>query len=377
MVPDTQTAVANEIVIGNADRSDNGVELSANQYKSYIYGGRLFITAGHSALYTTAVAEFLKSAESSERVPEIEGVVSDFVIQKTVSNTNYTYVWGDEFNTTALDTDVWSYKGVDSYGVPADIEKITDERCVQVSDGNLNLRTILYQSENSADVKYANSWALTTEKAMSYKYGYLEMRAKVPVVKGSWVGFWLTSEGCLGTQKAPYSAEVDIFETANDLLVPNIHKWYTNTGSNIYDVAYNSAPASFYHNGTNSSKKIQKCTVAQNNPNFRNEYHLFSFEWTPEKLIMSVDGTVYMIFDITDDFENYSETKNNSSGGMSGFHDPLQIILGCDIYSNKYVNPYNTWAKDYMLTDDTLLPFELSVDWIRLYQTSNGELNTK
>lgn len=379
VVPDTEPAVSCEIVIGNADRSVKGVTLNFNEYCAYTDGGRLVITAGHNALLTTAAAKFLESAQAGERIPELSGRVADFVTEKTVSGTAYAYTWGDEFNTSSLDTDTWSFKGADgSYGVPADIERLTDERCVSVNDGNLSLRTILYESEDNADIKYANSWSITTEKAMSYKYGYLEMYAKVPVVKGAWCSMWLTSGGSLGTQNADYGVEVDVFESAAELLVPNLHKWYTDTGSNIYDVAYNSSPASKYNDATSSSKKIQKCDIAQGNSNFRNEYHLFAFEWTPEKMVMYVDGASYMTFDLTDDYENYDKTANASSGGMSGFHDPMQVILGCGIYSNRYVNPYNTWATDYMLTDDTLLPLEYTVDWIRLYQkTGEGELNTR
>ena len=374
IVSDTNEAVANEIVIGNADRPTSGVKLGINEYSVYIYSGRLVIASGHNALLTTAVTEFIKAAENATEIPELNGEVSDFVISKTVSGTTYTYSWGDEFNTTALDTDTWSFKGADgSYGVPADTEKLTDERCVDVSDGSLKLKTILYESENSADVKYANSWSLTTAKAMSYKYGYLEMYAKVPAVKGAWASLWLTSSGSLGTQNASYGVEVDIFETQSNFLTPNLHKWYTSTGSNTTDVAYNSSPASKYHDATSSSKKIQKYTAASN---FRDEYHLFAFEWTPAKMVMYVDGEVYMTFDLTDDYEKYEKTGNDSEGAMSGFHDPMQIILGSGIYSSRYV-AQNSWASDFMLSDDTLLPFELNVDWIRLYQSSEGELNTK
>lgn len=375
IVADTEEAVAKEIVIGNAERSVKAIALNVNKYCAYTYCGRLVITAGHNALLTTAVTEFIKVANINDVVPEFEGEVSDFVTARTVSGTTYTYSWGDEFNTTSLDTDTWSFKGADgSYGVPADTEKITDERCVDVSDGSLKLKTILYESEDSADVKYANSWSLTTAKAMSYKYGYLEMYAKVPAVQGAWASLWLTSTGSLGNQNAPYGVEVDVFETQNNLLVPNLHKWYSSTGSNITDVAYNSSPASKYHDATSSNKKIKKYTA---DADFRDEYHLFAFEWTPEKMVMYVDGVSFMTFDLTDDYEKYSSTGNDSAGAMSGFKDPMQIILGSGIYSSRYV-AQNSWASDYCLTDDTLLPLEMNVDWIRLYQKSGeGELNTK
>ena len=73
IVPDTNEAVANEIVIGNADRRINGVKLSINEYCVYIDSGRLVIASGHNALLTTAVTEFIKLAENATEIPEFSG----------------------------------------------------------------------------------------------------------------------------------------------------------------------------------------------------------------------------------------------------------------------------------------------------------------
>ena len=92
-------------------------------------------------------------------------------------------------------------------------------------------------------------------------------------------------------------------------------------------------------------------------------------------MVMYVDNESYMTFDITDDYENYDKTGNSSDGGMQGFHSPLEVIIGCGLYSPAYVNPYQPWAKDYMITDLNVLPFDLEVDYIRLYQKSGeGQL---
>ena len=378
IVKDTQTAAAAEIIIGSTSRTVGGVKLNSNEYCAYTDSGRLVIQAGNSALLTTAVNEYIKAVQSasdlSEDVPELRGTVSDFATSKTVSGTLYSYTWGDEFNASSLDTTVWSFRIVETEGVPSDTEMLTDENCITENDGSLHLKTIKYSDPDNASVKFASPWSVTTAKSMNYKYGYLEMRAKIPVVQGSWCSFWLTS-GKLNGTPSPYGVEVDVFESQSLNLTPNLHKWYDSTGSNINDVAYNSSPASKYHDLTSSSKKIQKYSASES---FKDSYHLIGFEWTPLKLVMYVDNVPYMAFDLTDDYESYTDTGNSSSGGMQGFHNPLEVIISCGLYSPAYVYPYNTWAESYVIQSMSVLPFDFAVDYIRLYQKSGeGELITR
>lgn len=378
IVKDTQTAAAAEIIIGSTSRTVGGVKLNSNEYCAYTDSGRLVIQAGNSSLLTTAVNEYIKAVQSasdlSEDVPELRGTVSDFATSKTVSGTLYSYTWGDEFNASSLDTTVWSFKGVDTYGVASDTKMLTDENCITENDGSLHLKTIKYSDPDNASVIFASPWSITTAKSMNYKYGYLEMRAKIPVVQGSWCSFWLTS-GKLNGTPSPYGVEVDVFEVQSLNLTPNLHKWYDSTGSNIIDVAYNSSPASKYHDLTSSSKKIKKYSASES---FKDSYHLIGFEWTPLKLVMYVDNVPYMTFDLTDDYESYTDTGNSSSGGMQGFHNPLEVIIGCGLYSPAYVKPHNTWAESYMINDMSVLPLDFAVDYIRLYQKSGeGQLITQ
>lgn len=378
IVTDTQTAAAAEIIIGSTSRTVGGVNLNGNEYCIYTDSGRLIIQAGNSSLLTTAVNEFMKAvqsaSDSSEDVPELHGTVSDFATSKTVSGMLYSYTWGDEFNASSLDTTVWSFKGKDEYGVPKDTKMLTDENCITENGGDLHLKTIYYEDPNNANILFASPWAITTAKSMNYMYGYLEMRAKIPVVQGSWCSFWLTSGDLNGTP-SDYGVEVDVFESQSLNLTPNLHKWYKSTGSNITDVAYNSSPASKYHDLTNSSKKIKKYTASDT---FKYEYHIIGYEWTPEKMVMYVDNVPYMTFDLNDDYESYTDTGNSSSGGMQGFHNPLEVIIGCGLYSPAYVNPHQTWAEPYKIKDLSVLPFDFTVDWIRLYQKSGeGQLITQ
>lgn len=378
IIKDTQTATTGEIIIGSTSRTVSGVNLNDNEYSIYTDSGRLVIQAGKSPLLTMAVNEFIKAVQNagsiSEDVPELRGTVSDFETVKTVSGSTYKYSWGDEFNASSLDTSVWSFKGINEYGVAADVKMLTDENCITVNDGNLHLKTIRYTDPDNATVKYATPWSVTSANSMNFTYGYMEMRAKVPVVQGSWCSFWLTSGDLSGTP-SPYGVEVDVFETQSMNMTPNLHKWYNSTGSNITDVAYNSSPVSKYHDLTNSSKKINKYTASDT---FKDEYHIIGYEWTPEKMVMYVDNVPYMTFDLNDDYESYTNTGNSSSGGMQGFHNPLEVIIGCGLYSPAYVNPHQTWAEPYMIKNLSVLPFDFTVDWIRLYQKSGeGQLITQ
>lgn len=374
---DNQPETADEIIVGSTNRTVGGVNLSGNEYRIYTDGGRLVIQAGNSPLLTTAVNEFLKALQNadslSENVPELRGTVSDFKEFKTVSGTAYRYAWGDEFNGSFLDKTVWSYKNTDGkgdpLGVPSDVKKLTDENCITVSGGDLHLKTIRYSDPDNASIMFASPWSLTTANSMNYQYGYLEMRAKIPAAQGAWASLWLTS-GKLGGSLSENGVEVDIFETQGLNLTPNLHKWY---GSS--DVAYNSSPASRYHDLTGSSKKIRKYTASES---FRSEYHIIGYEWTPEKMVMYVDGVSYMTFDLTDDYEAYGKTGNSSEYGMQGFKNPMEVIIGCGLYSPAYVNPYQPWAEPYMIKDMSVLPFDYSVDWIRLYRKSGeGQLIMK
>ena len=371
IIKDTQTATTGEIIIGSTSRTVSGVNLNDNEYSIYTDSGRLVIHAGKSPLLTTAVNEFIKAVQNagsiSEDVPELRSTVSDFETVKTVSGSTYKYSWGDEFNASSLDTSVWSFKGINEYGVAADVKMLTDENCITVNDGNLHLKTIRYTDPDNATVKYATPWSVTSANSMNFTYGYMEMRAKVPVVQGSWGSFWL-STGDISGKSYPYGVEVDVFETQSMLMTPNLHKWYRDSAGSLVDIPYNGSPQSKYHDLSGSSKRIRSFTASDI---FRDEYHIIGFLWTAKKIVLSVDGNEYMTFNLTDDYEAYSYT-GNTDNGMSGFHNPMAVILGSGIYSPRYVKPYNTWAEKYMIKSMSVLPFDYTVDYIRLYQKSDG-----
>lgn len=241
-------------------------------------------------------------------------------------------VWNDEFNGDSLDRTKWNFRAKMNQG---DIKNTQDERNVKVEDGNLVMRTW-----KEADGTYSTNTSVTTDGAMSFKYGYLEMYANVPFVKGCWPSFWMQSKDV--HRSVDYLAEIDIFEIydTKNTVSSDIHKWY-------------SGEEHFHAGGRKWSHKFRRSL------NLNNEYHLYGLGWTPDELYFTVDGKIYQRYDLTNDFGDRGD-------GMDGFRDPAYIIF------NNFIFTDNSSWKNPPVNDKTKWPITYKIDWIRLYQ-KDGE----
>lgn len=228
------------------------------------------------------------------------------------------------------------------------------------------------QDSNGNPTTYTYAPPITTCGKMSYLYGYLEIRAKVPHGKGMWPAFWLKcsndqyehSKGDVKLgyeQNLPFYGEVDVFEVfGDDTLIPNLHKWSTGGHDQATD-------------------HLDKVTVNKKNiADFgTNDWHTYGFEWTPDKMSMYIDGQVYQTFDLNVNFDG-----TTTGVDKSGFNSPLSIVLSMGLITNELTKSEdNTWLVGRELVDsdyslgDTIAEF--AVDYIRLYQKSDGKLWTR
>ena len=123
----------------------------------------------------------------------------------------------------------------------------------------------------NAKVANYTSGSITTSGKVSWMYGRVELRAKLPEGKGMWPAFWMMGDDSPGA-KWPDRGEIDIMEYVGfepDSIFGTIHT-----------AAYN------HMIGTQRGKKI-----AIDNP--QENYHIYAIEWTPESIDFMVDGTVY------------------------------------------------------------------------------------
>lgn len=343
IVTDDKAETDKEILIGKTARYDYTAK--EGEYFAKLEGKKLVFGGGHDVMIKKAVEIFTRLGYEEGKVHTFSGK-SDFTAEKL----GYTYVWGDEFESNSLNTTNWSR--ATKMAATAEMTLDDTELTTKVENGYLLMNAIRYWDPKKSGVEFAAPWSVTTMETMSYRYGYVEIRAKVPFKKGVWPSFWTSSAGALGegeyTKKYGYSTEIDIFEvfSSTDTLAPNIHKWYSDGEHTMWAVQ---------EGNSNEWYKFESNNIV-------NEYHTYGFEWTPTKITMYVDDEPYYTYDITKNFDN-------GDTGMGGFEAPIYLIFNNHLFtpSSSYL-PYDG-AEVHAPT----LPAEYAIDWVRLYQKNDGK----
>lgn len=348
-----------EILIGNSNRFTS--KLSENQFAVTLENQKLIFDGGHFVMVEKAVDWFMSEKWENNKIVLLSGVAKEF---KANISGGYKYVWGDEFDGNGLDYYKWDDEFEPSTPPPS-IVNLSGKEAVEagaqaVEDGRLKLRTVRYFNQTNVDAQYAVGRVNTTGK-FAYLYGYAEIRARVAHRHGAWSSWWMRSGWCpplwektIGPDgkaftynEAPYIVEYDIFESfSSSNIIPNIHKWWnyvsgfkTPTNHNEYPLerkAYSFSPATAPY-----------------------EYHTYGCLWTPEKMVMSVDGEEYMTFDLKNGFGEYGEYEYNAYMGQ-----PMNFVLTSTVFTPDLtaLDPSGKLVRN----ED--LPFEYFLDYIRVYQ---------
>ncbi len=331
---DSAAKTKKEILIGYTNRAESSKKMDFNNYSMSVKNGKLVFGAGSYKAMEKAICLFASQENPSGKVQEFSGT-NDFENTKLGK---YEYVWGEEFNVLSLDSTF--FKVADSVDdADAMDDKLVipdDERLLSVKDGLLKMNGSRYYSPTSATIEYAIPQFLSTRYTMNFQYGYLEMRARVPIIKGVNASLWLKGENKSGERTlTDYFTEVDIFETmsSEDTLYFGLHKWFLDR----------------------NFQTPKKTYVFEDKYNLAETFHTYGFEWTPDEVSAYVDGKKYATFDLTTTF---------GDGDMSNFNEPFYLLI-----SNELITPYATF-KPYEGSEISYsdLPAEFWVDWIRLYQ---------
>lgn len=243
-----------------------------------------------------------------------------------------TLVWSDEFDGSLLDMNKWYFNRTMN---GKDRLYRNDKDHVWVSDGLLHMKATWQDDPN---YPYVLPEGLTTIKTMNYRYGYLEMRARVPFKHGAWPSFWFQTATPFA--KADYMAEIDAFEvfSSKNKLTATLHKW---------------------GQGDHTSQKKDWEYCFENASNLNQEFHIYGFEWNEQEMAFYVDGKQYGRYDIIE-AADFDTTK---LPGMQGFHDPAYVI-----FNNELFTPKGGWIVEGWNAEQSDFPIDYEIDWVRLYQ---------
>ncbi len=342
-VADADSAVAEKTIALTVDTNMGDGAYSVSQD-----GDNIVISGGHTQTVMMANREFLRSSQNGKI--SLFNLSSDFTSTAPIGD-EYVYVWGDEFEQDSLDISKWDryHRVWNQLSGTNDlvIDYSNSNSSTKVEDGLLKLHADNYIDNND---RYVVPATVSTKDSMSFKYGYLEMKAKIPFGTGCWPGFWMSSGRALNAnQDADYTIEIDIFEqfASKDTVVPNIHKWYTD-GS-----------------GKHTQWAGEDVYTFTEWENLNNEYHLYGFKWTPTEITMYVDGVAYYTYDLTNNFDGISD--------MSGFDTAVSVLINNHLFTQN--SSYKPYVGCEIENAEENLPAEYYIDWIRLYQNGEGELN--
>lgn len=232
--------------------------------------------------YVVTVEASFKSGNNDGSFGIATDIPTDYTLKEKALESGIAYnkdnrvlVWHEEFDGDALDSSSFGFeRSMDN----SDIAYSNDAQNVKVCNGNLVLKA------NRTENGYTTAEGLSTKKTMAFKYGYLEMRARVPYSHGAWPSLWAKSSPTHHEENVGWGAEVDIFEvfSSTNKLYPNLHKYGHDQGPH-YD--------------------IQSTALKSNGYTFAdgadlNDYHIYGFEWTKDYMKFYVDGVCYQTYDL-------------------------------------------------------------------------------
>ena len=245
---------------------------------------------------------------------------------------DYKLVWEDHFDGPKIDEDYWDilhYNVPGHEGRPAWRKR---ENC-SVKDSMLTIKANI--DENGDYV----SGMLRGNGHLAYKYGYAEIRAKLPIGgKGIWPGFWMCRPEFNGQSKG--SPEIDVFEMFGDdsRIACALHSWWRDDSGTR-------------HIGYFAGQNYPITKLLPDGSKYSDDFHTIGFEWTPELVAFFVDGEPYctaridnMIFEV--------------------FHEPIYFIISMAFGLTHISKP----------DEDRTEPIDYIVDYIRLYQNEDGKL---
>ncbi|WP_284652000.1 glycoside hydrolase family 16 protein [Flavobacterium terrisoli] len=229
-------------------------------------------------------------------------------------------VWQEDFNGTTLNEKEWNFEIGDGCpnicGWGNNEKQIYTKNNHMIKDGKLIIN-IRKEGEGYTSTR------ITTAAKKEFQYGRMEVKAKIPTGKGIWPAFWMLGSN-IPKVGWPKCGEIDILEYVG----------------REPDKVYTSLHTQDSHGNTINSKKTEFKNIEEG-------FHLYSIDWTKDKIEFFVDNQSVYKFSPDDKNEN-----------TWPFNQPFYFIINAAVGGN-------FGGHD---VDNSIFPQEYLIDYIRVYQ---------
>ena len=233
-------------------------------------------------------------------------------------------VWSDEFNYHGLpDSTKWSFEiGGHGWG-NNELQYYTAKRMenARVENGYLMIEA---RKEDFEGKKYTSARLITKGKG-DWKYGRIEVKARIPKGIGTWPAIWMLAS--TDPLNWPDDGEIDIME-------------HVGFDQGIIHASTHSKK----YNHVIGTQKTATIPVADCSTGF----HIYALDWRADSIRILIDNNVYFTF------------ANEHSGSAAWpFDKPFHLLLNIAIGGN--------WGGQKGV-DDSIFPVKMELDYVRVYQ---------
>lgn len=252
--------------------------------------------------------------------------------------------WQDEFDGNELDKASWTHDIGD--GCPELCGWGNNEKGwyrpenTKVKDGKL----IITAHPDKEHKGYWSSSKIITSEKVNFKFGRIDVRAKLPKTKGMWPAIWLLGQN-IKTATWPYCGEIDMMEEVGH--IP--HR----------------VMGTVFYRGENIEKETKGWAEHKSAKyelkygDFSDDFHLYSIEWTSQ-------GIKYFVDDILYTERKFNKLKNLNPDD-NPFLKPFYMILNLAVGGTLPGYPDET----------TEFPQTLEVDYIRYFKDAKDLYHPK
>ncbi len=272
-------------------------------------------------------------------------------------------VWADEFDGDELDRTKWIPEESCWGGGNDERQCYTDRpENIEVSGGYLRLKAQretftgpdrppeIAADPNPMVTQEYTSGKVRTRGLHSWKYGRIEVRAKVPPGQGMWPAVWMMPAGDY-YGGWPLSGEIDILEAVN--IGAECEECEGNVGEN------RTVSALHFGDPAPDNRLVDGKTALPDLALPSDDFHVYAVEWGEGLIRFLVDNRVHMVV-TSDQWDTGSPLAEGNANAP--FDQPFYVMANLAV-GGRWPERDNEKG-----LAQSSLPAQFEIDWIRVYQ---------